>query len=140
RRHTSFSRDWSSDVCSSDLGEHEFGAADTRCGRSGALHVPCEGGGEVAGGGVRRLRHASSFAEMVAMGKSPPKSRGTEKLATWWSSRLPSSCVTRITSPGSRAGFGRAVMSPDELGAFASISLTRAAFWQAIVDVSVDDE
>src|SRR5690606_40645022 len=24
RRHTSFSRDWSSDVCSSDLGETEF--------------------------------------------------------------------------------------------------------------------
>src|SRR5690606_32814462 len=35
---------------------------------------------QVAGGGVRRL-HASSFAEMVAMGNSPPRSSGTEKLA-----------------------------------------------------------
>src|SRR5690606_39736073 len=28
RRHTRFSRDWSSDVCSSDLGCHSSGSAD----------------------------------------------------------------------------------------------------------------
>src|SRR5690606_40280965 len=60
RRHTRFSRDWSSDVCSSDLGEGIDGPPKLQL-------FPCAVGGLVAGGMARLavaddLEHDGAFA------------------------------------------------------------------------------
>src|SRR5690606_39815164 len=45
RRHTSFSRDWSSDVCSSDLSENTFRKYRALLKEAGLIAQPCEGNG-----------------------------------------------------------------------------------------------
>src|SRR5690606_40869227 len=86
RRHTRFSRDWSSDVCSSDLLRSDYGADGVNLG----MNL-----GDVAGAGITghvhqhavpRWRGDSNFLPIVARTKALPELLATtrERLAASW--------------------------------------------------------
>src|SRR5690606_39687924 len=79
RRHTRFSRDWSSDVCSSDLGPAGGGGLDRR-GPAGPQPAVPGGHQRFSGGGRRRLRDVRGSAPLLRfaaeIGRASCRERG----------------------------------------------------------------
>src|SRR5690606_40868342 len=95
RRHTRFSRDWSSDVCSSDLHPERVGAlgwrgAELRPGRREApaalVDVLARPGAAVAQRD-RREAAAQVLGLREAAGRSEERRVGKEGRAGWWKDR-----------------------------------------------------
>src|SRR5690606_40607647 len=111
RRHTRFSRDWSSDVCSSDLAESQqrmpivvlwfAGTSPRRVIAAQRLNMGGEGG--IRAGFLGRTRTTSAHPAVIACplgprGAQPPKGASTA------GNRLPrSNSDTLLTLPSSHA-------------------------------------
>src|SRR5690606_40260871 len=95
RRHTRFSRDWSSDVCSSDLGSHaarfwfllralgheRIAVLDGGIARWKALDLPLDD--EVPS--PRQVRYEASFDDDRLLDAEIGRARvGEERRARWW--------------------------------------------------------
>src|SRR5690606_39714403 len=81
RRHTRFSRDWSSDVCSSDLGIAKF---VRRIKAHGDLHNPACGVTEAADDQQRRIRFVvTQESGDVRRKRSEERRVGKESRARW---------------------------------------------------------
>src|SRR5690606_39352595 len=87
RRHTRFSRDWSSDVCSSDLLHRGppppifvFGAGQKTAGEEGG-----RGGGDgEAGGTAQGLARTVGAVHPWGDGRSEERRVGKERRSGWW--------------------------------------------------------
>src|SRR5690606_40819326 len=83
RRHTRFSRDWSSDVCSSDLPEGRRRRSCCCSPRSSAL-PPLREGSLPEGLRPRRGLRAKPRARPPEGGRSEERRVGKEGRARWW--------------------------------------------------------
>src|SRR5690606_39934091 len=90
RRHTRFSRDWSSDVCSSDLeimvahGEHQNVLARLLAGEGGKVDLPAIlAGGHDAGDALGECGHGNLLLVALTMRRSEERRVGKECRCEW---------------------------------------------------------
>src|SRR5690606_39848012 len=75
RRHTRFSRDWSSDVCSSDLYEQVVGAPPEGLGRPCRIYAPVGTHETLLAYLVRRLLENGANTSFVKIGRASCRER-----------------------------------------------------------------
>src|SRR5690606_41045140 len=86
RRHTSFSRDWSSDVCSSDLGSIKLAdleGVELLAGRFGKSHLASERALDHGGGGIASLVRVEEDRDVPYLGEARSEERRAGKASGW---------------------------------------------------------